>query len=311
MKILAKTGNNNIATVYIAQTKEGKRLEFVESIQPPNLREDKWVLIISTLYGCPVSCSFCDAGGGYSGKISKEDLLNQINFLIDQYYPAKNIPVKKFKIQFARMGEPALNNNVLNVLDELPQLINAPGLMPSLSTVAPASCNNFFEQLLNIKDKHYSGKFQLQFSIHTTDVELRDKLIPIKKWGFEEIADYGKKFIKDGDKKITLNFALAENTPIEPEILQKYFPPDLFLIKITPINPTYKALKNNLNSYIKPSIKNYKIIDELKKYNYDVILSVGELEENNIGSNCGQYLTTFEKEQAKLKNSYTYKLEKV
>jgi 23S rRNA (adenine2503-C2)-methyltransferase len=311
MKILSKASNENIATVYIAEMDSGKRVEFVESVQPPVPMNKKWVLIISSLYGCPVNCRFCDAGGQYKGKVSKEGLLMQIDYLVKKHFPSNKIPVEKFKIQFARMGEPAFNENVISVLDELPQIYDAPGLMPSVSTIAPEGTDKFFTELMKIKDRHYKNSFQMQFSIHTTDQNLREWLIPVKKWDFNKISEYGNAFYQEGNRKITLNFALADNMPVNPKILLKYFNPDRFLIKITPVNPTLKALQNNLKSYISPGVSAYEKIDLLKQTGYEVIISIGELEENNIGSNCGQYLTNFENNQVSLKNSYTYQLEKV
>lgn len=311
MKIIAKTGRDEIANVYIAETDSGKRIEFVESIQPPLTRDDKWVLILSSLFGCPVGCGFCDAGGYYQGKLSEEELLQQIDFLVTRRFPDRKINSKKFKIQFARMGEPALNNNVLSVLKKLPELYEVPGLLPSLSTVAPLGADAFFEELIEIKNSLYKDKFQMQFSIHTTDEKLRDKLIPIKKWNFAQITEYGERFFSEGDKKITLNFALAKDMPIDTKVLLKYFNPDKFIIKITPINPTFKAQENNFDSYVEPSKTEYELINRIKKAGYDVILSIGELEENNIGSNCGQYLASLEKNCEGLDNSYTYELEKV
>ncbi len=51
MKITAKAGKEDIATVFIAEMDNGKLVEFVESVQPPIPREKKWVLIVSILYG--------------------------------------------------------------------------------------------------------------------------------------------------------------------------------------------------------------------------------------------------------------------
>ena len=304
MKVIAKTGRDDIATVYVAEFDNGKRVEFVESIQPPLTREKKWVLIISSLFGCCINCRFCDAGGDYQGKLSKEELFAQIDYMVKNRYPNSVIPSEKFKIQFARMGEPALNNNVLDVLEELPETYNTPGLLPSLSTVAPAGADKFFERLLEIKNSLYKDRFQMQFSIHTTNPEKRDWLIPVKKWSFEAIADYGKDFFNEGDKKITLNFALANKLPVNPQELLQYFSPERFLIKITPVNPTYKAVSNQLAT---ASIsKDERIIQEFNKAGYDVILSIGELEENLIGSNCGQFLANYEQEKKSLRESYNY-----
>lgn len=318
MNILAKAGREDIAIIYIAEMGpkdcggNGRIVEFVESVQPPIPRNEKWVLIISTLYGCPVGCAFCDAGNSYRGKLSKDDMLSQIDFLIMNRFGERKVPVEKFKIQFARMGEPALNENVLDVLSELPDLYDAPGLMPSVSTIAPKRTDGFFERLLEIKRDIYKGRFQLQFSIHTTDSEKRDKLIPVKKWDFEKIADYGKRFYTDDGRKITLNFALAEGMPVDPDILLDHFSPDKFIIKITPINPTFSAKKNKIASHILPDEEDYEIIDQLKAAGYEVILSIGEILENDIGSNCGQHVMNYLKEKEKnnevVTGGYTYPL---
>lgn len=306
MKIIAKTGDENIAMVYIAETEDGKLIEFVESVQPPIPREKKWVLTLSTLYGCPVGCRFCDAGNYYEGKLSLNDIMYQIDYLIVSRFPHREVPVHKFKIQFARMGEPSFNQNVLDVLQELPELYHAPGLIPSLSTIAPNGSDRFFERLLEIKQKIYKERFQLQFSIHTTDIKKRAWLIPVKKWDFEKIAEYGKAFYKKGDRKITLNFALADGIPVDPDVLLRHFSPAKFLIKITPVNPTYQASKNKISSYILPDEEDYEIINALREVGYEVILSIGELAENHIGSNCGQHVTNYLKEKNKIKGGYTY-----
>ncbi|KPJ68109.1 MAG: radical SAM protein [Coxiella sp. DG_40] len=312
MKVIGKVGNDDIAVVYIAKIRNEELIEFVESVQPPIPREEKWVLIISTLLGCCVGCKMCDAGGWYKGKLSSQEILQQIDYPIVRRFPDRNVNVKKFKVQFSRMGEPAFNLSVIDVLNQLPIVYNAPGLIPSLSTVAPCSCEEFFSALLDIKNKYYAnGKFQLQFSIHTTDIKLRDEIIPVKKWSFAEIAEYGRYFYVNGDRKITLNFALAKDSPLEPEVLKEYFDPNLFLVKITPVNPTLSSVKNNLQSYFIEGVSddNLNIVEKLKALGYEVIVSIGELEENKIGSNCGQYIKKFLDKKFKIGSGYQYEVD--
>jgi len=311
MRIIAKTGKENIAMVYIAEMGNGKLIEFVESVQPPIPREKKWVLIVSTLYGCPVGCRFCDAGEYYKGKLSQNEMISQIDYMIERRFPDNKVQVEKFKIQFARMGDPAFNQSVLDVLEELPDRYDAPGLLPTLSTIAPKGTDKFFERLAEIKEKNYKERFQLQFSIHTTDRELRDWLIPVEKWDFEKISEYGMSFYREGERKITLNFALADGMPVNPDILLKYFDPNLFFIKITPVNPTYRASNNKIYSHILPDKEKYEIIEALRESGYEVILSIGELAENHIGSNCGQYITNYLKENGNIEGGYTYPLQKI
>ena len=315
LNVFAKSGREDLALVYLANfnDKSDKCIEFVESLEPGISRQKKWVLVISTLFGCPVKCSMCDAGILYNGKLSKEELLCQIDYLITKRYPDRNIPVEKFKIQFARMGEPSLNSNVLTVLNELPKIYTAPGLMPCISTIAPLNKESFFNELIRIKEKHYSnGRFQMQFSIHSTDKDQREKLIPFKKWDFLQISSFGNKFYKNGDRKIALNFALAENVRIDPDVLVKYFDPEKYILKITPVNPTYSAVKNSLGSYINgDNSEENQIIDKLKSAGYNTILSIGPLDENNIGSNCGQNLMKHLSSKKNIPDSYNYEIKEI
>ena len=222
MELIAKYGKEDLAILYIAKN-HGKIVEFVESLEPDLPREKKWVLIISTMYGCPIGCMMCDAGEFYHGKISKEDMLKEIDLMIRSRFPDGKVPIEKFKIQFARMGEPTLNEAVLELLRELPSLYDAPGLMPCISTIAPRGGESFLDELIKIRNELYpKGNFQLQFSVHSTNEEARRKWMSSNIWTIEEIGKYGEKWYREGDRKITLNFAVAKDSEIDPDIILKY-----------------------------------------------------------------------------------------
>jgi 23S rRNA (adenine2503-C2)-methyltransferase len=312
MKIIAKTGNSDLATVYMADMGGERLIEFVEACQPPYGRDERWILMVSTLFGCPVKCLFCDAGGGYRGKPTAEEILMQIDYMVSEWFPDGVIPASKFKIQFARMGEPSLNMAVLDALEELPRRYRTVGLMPSVSTIAPFGTDAFFERLIDVKNRLYpGGRFQFQYSIHTTDAALRDRLIPVKKWDFARMATYGEKFYRAGDRKITLNFALAENSPIEVDVLARYFDPSRYLVKLTPVNPTSRATQNNLASHIDPTRPESaeSVTRPLLEAGYEVIVSIGEVEENEIGSNCGQYVLNYLESGQIVEGGYSYQVE--
>jgi 23S rRNA (adenine2503-C2)-methyltransferase len=308
MKLLGSTGTEDVATAYVAEVRGGKCIEFVESIQPPLPRSQKWVLIVSTMIGCPVGCMMCDAGGHFMGNLTADEILAQIDFLVERRFGGRRVDAGKFKIQFARMGEPALNRAVLDVLKELPLRYEAPGLMPSVSTVAPAGREAFFSGLLDIKRRLYGGgRFQLQFSVHTTDDALRKQLIPIETWPLERIAEYGETFHADGDRKVTLNSALPEGMPFDSRTLLRYFDPERFVIKMTPLNPTYRAARHDLASHLGLSGgERSEVVLELREAGYQVIVSIGEPEENLIGSNCGQYVLRHLRTGGDLSGAYTY-----
>lgn len=293
MKAIYSSGDDELARVFVMETAGGRRVECVDSCQPPIPREEKWVLIVSTLFGCPVNCLICDAGGRYSGRLSAEEIFEQIDFLVRRRSPDGRVPTPKLKVQFARMGDPAFNPAVLEVLRDLPSRFDAPGLMPCISSVAPHGSEPFFESLIGIKrDLYAGGRFQLQLSLHTTDPERRRQLVPARCLPFDRLGELGRSFFTAGDRKIALNFAAAEGAPLEPSQLLRHFPPDVFMVKLTPINPTRAARRSGLRSLIDPAddAATAALVQRFVAAGYDTIASIGEPREDEIGSNCGMYL---------------------
>ncbi len=88
--------------------------------------------------------------------------------------------------------------------------------------------------------------------------------------------------------------------------MREYFDPSIFLIKLTPLNPTIRVEESKLESVIDPydSSSAKQIVEGFKVQGYDVILSIGEVEENKIGSNCGQFVTQYRASQAPIKEGY-------
>jgi len=306
MRILGKYGKEDLAILYIAE-QNNKIVEFVESIQPPIPREQKWVLIISTMYGCPIGCLMCDAGDYYHGNITSEGMLEEIDFMIKNRYPEGKIPINKFKIQFARMGEPTLNEEVLNVLRMLPQKYEATGMMPCISTIAPNGSEKFLDEMINIKNELYpNGKFQLQFSVHSSDEDERKKWMTKNIWSLNNIAEYGERWFKQDDRRITLNFAVAEDSKIDPQVIRNIFDPAKYWIKLTPINPTSKAVHNKLETGItKENTEYFPLVKEFEELGFDAAVSIGAWEENEIGTNCGQFATQYKNGIVGIKEGYT------
>jgi len=307
MNILARYGREDLAVLTVAEIK-GRVVEFAESVQPPHSRENKWVLVISSLYGCPMKCRMCDAGEYYDGPLETDAMLAQVDWMVQRRYPDRRVPAKKFKIQFARIGEPALNPAVLDTLRRLPVRYHAPGLMPCVSTVAPRGCEAFMEELLEVKQQFFAGgSFQLQFSVHSSDEEIRRRWMAPGIWSLERIAAFGHRWYRPGDRKVTLNFAVARDSVIDAAVLRGIFDPALFLIKLTPVNPTLKAREQRMESAIimGEDGSGLPLVQDLRGLGFDVVPSVGEWEENRIGTNCGQFATHFRNGRVILKPGYT------
>ncbi|PKN47867.1 MAG: radical SAM protein [Deltaproteobacteria bacterium HGW-Deltaproteobacteria-17] len=293
LQVIHEQAEPDLASVFVARLADGACIEFVESVQPPVPADLKWVNIVSVLRGCPVNCAFCDAGGSFAGIVSAEEMLAQIDHLVMRRFPDGIVPVPKWKIQFARMGDPAFNPEVVRVIEQVGRRYGAPGFHPSISTIAPASCERFFEELVAVKRRlSFGARFQLQFSLHITCEDTRRALIPVRLWSFAQIAAYGERWFEPGDRRITLNFALQRGVPFEPARLADVFPPDRFLLKITPVNPTRSSLANGIQGAVDATCpeNNQWITERCVDAGYAHILSIGELAENRVGSNCGMYL---------------------
>ena len=302
MRIVSTSGESDLATVYVGELGDGERIEFVESVQPPVPREEKWVLIVSTLRGCPVSCPICDAGIRFGGRLDAAEIMGQIDYMIRRRFPGGKVSVPKLKIQFARMGDPAFNPAVIDVLERLPEIYpEAPGLMPSISTIAPAGTDGFFDKLTDVKKRLYpDGRFQMQFSLHTSDEEKRFELVPLRTWSFRRMAEWGESFHSPGDRRISLNFAPVHGFPVNAASIAEVFSPELFMVKLTPVNPTLESARRMMLGVIDPDRPETagEMVSAFRERGFQTILSIGETRENLIGSNCGMYVGRMREKEA-------------
>ncbi len=300
MEIVYEHGEDELAKVYVGRFRgsEDYLLEFVDSLSGSSGREEKWVVVLSSQFGCPVGCKMCDAADYYHGNATTKELLAQVDYLINKRFPSGQVKSKKFKVQFARMGEPAYNPNVLEAIRILEERYPEIGYMPCVSTIAPKWQLGWFEELLEMNRYMFKGRFQLQFSVHSTDERVRNELMPVNKWTLQEIAEYGDQFYVGG-RKISLNFAVAPESVIEPDVLRDIYDPEKFLIKVTPVNPTSNARKNGLvNVFDEKTGESNDLVQSLRKRGFQVIVSIGDLRENDIGSNCGQLVALWKEKRS-------------
>jgi 23S rRNA (adenine2503-C2)-methyltransferase len=293
MKLVSTLDVGEVARVFLLDT--GSDLGMVEcvgAVDPALSREEKIVLVVSTQAGCPIGCLMCDAGTSYRGNLSESEIMGQIEFLLDEWAWPDAAWCRKLKVQFARMGEPALNPSVLEVLALLPGRRVLPGLMPCIATTAPRCAARWFEGLRAVKDRHYGGgRFQLQFSIQSTSEEERRRLIPADVWSMEEIAAFSRLFVREGDRKVTLNFAVVNGLELDPRVLRKVFDPSLCLVKLTPLNRTDRADSAGLVSgfsHHDAGLGAGETAARMRDAGFDVVVSTGLPVESDMSSSCGQ-----------------------
>ncbi|AOQ24565.1 Dual-specificity RNA methyltransferase RlmN [Moorella thermoacetica] len=250
--------------VYHLQTPEGYPIETTDTFLPietinavgrkTNIlpgkdfgsRADRWMIGVSVMSGCPVGCKFCATGSKFYRNLSAEEIVEQVEFIVNnnpQFNPQDS---KEFKILFTRMGEPLLNiDNFCQAVQELHD--RYPFAVKAISTVGvrnPYAVQRLFYLASEIPN------IQFQISMHTTREDLRKELLgKVDKFSLAELADLVRTWrrIKNNKgRKVTLNFTLVKGYPLEVLILRQYFDPQDVFIKLSPLNENKYAGQNNL-----------------------------------------------------------------
>jgi 23S rRNA (adenine2503-C2)-methyltransferase len=302
LRILARQGNPDVAVVYVGEL-EGRPdsgLEFVDGLDPAVPRRDKWIINVSTQLGCPVGCLFCDAGGDFRGHLDVDEMMAQVRF-VASLHPGLEEICGKLKVHFSRMGEPALNDAVPDAILRLRREFPNPNAWCCLATTAPAGRDAWFRRLGQAKAAGWSGRFQLQFSVNSTDEAERLRLMPVRLWGLEDMARYGELWFTPGDRRIVLNFALADGLRFDVDRIRRFFDPAVFAVKLTPLNPTRRGREAGFVTVLRNEggrAATDRACERLSRCGYDVVISVGDGREDLIGSNCGQAVGLYRGEAA-------------
>lgn len=252
---------------------------------------EKWVITVSTQYGCSMGCNFCDVPKVGPGKNATAlDLCNQIQTGIDLHPEIDE--TKRLNVHFARMGEPTWNYDVIRCAKWLKGKIEPEiGLVhPVISTIMPRKNKmlmKFIQEWMLVKNQIFNGNAGLQLSINSTSEEERYKMFNGNACLFPEILQT-MNWVKPKGRKITLNFAVADYE-INPLRLLRYFDPDDYIIKLTPMHKTTTAMRNDIKTdgdYTE--YYPYQEIEyNLKKVGYDVLVFIASYEEDMGRITCG------------------------
>lgn len=215
--------------------------------------EEKWVVTISTQYGCSMNCVFCDVPKvGKGVNATYNDLKNQVIESI-KLHPEVKL-TDRLNIHFARMGEPTWNEDVLKFSKDVQEIVfpylGNSLIHPVISTMLPKHNKNlkrYLQDWMYIKNEIYEGNAGLQFSINSTNETERIKMFSNNALSLEEISEIGKTLDFPKGRKITLNFAVADYE-IDAKRLKSLFNPEKFLVKLTPMHKTKTALENGIET---------------------------------------------------------------
>lgn len=277
--------NHNIKADFLGLSSEIKKVEH-KQILPLT---QKWVITISTQYGCSMGCSFCDVPKvGPGVNVTENDLHGQVMSALNLHPEIKPHTCDRLNLHFARMGEPTWNDAVLSFMKLLPKFEKWHPVVSTMMPKANKKLGKFLREWCRIKNEQFLGNAGLQLSINSTNNEEREKMFNGSAWSIEDAAAIAESFPDPKGRKYTLNFALAGYT-IEAKKLANLFPPSRFICKLTPMHETSAALKNGLKTdgESKGSAAYSQIEEKLKQEGFDVLVFVASHEEDAGLITCG------------------------
>jgi len=176
---------------------------------------EKWVITISTQYGCSMGCTFCDVPKVGPGRnATYEDLRDQV--LTGLALHPEITATKRLNVHFARMGEPTWNTDILDFAHSLRRevrpYVGRSLVHPVVSTMMPRHNDNLFAFLadwMELKNYYFRGDAGLQISVNSTDDADRETMFSGNALSLSEVAKIGKDLDMPKGRKITLNFAVA------------------------------------------------------------------------------------------------------
>lgn len=253
-EVRSRSFSNGI--VYMLNTEDGYPLEVTDTFLPfytkdavgrhqnkldnyqLGSRSERWMIGVSCMSGCPVHCKFCATGQLKKWRnLTADEIFEQVKFIVDKHSGNHNPEdSKEFKINYTRMGEPFLN------------IENVRQAMRMVDEYLPNTRVHHYISTIGIKDSDFSwikDNITLQISLHSLDDYRRNELIPYKnKMTIEELGQIRT----HSALKTTINMTLVDFEDFDIDKLKKYFDPEYFFIKLSPINENEVSKSNSMGS---------------------------------------------------------------
>lgn len=262
--------------------------------------QEKWVVTISTQYGCPMKCTFCDVPKvPMRGNATFDDLKQQLYNAISLFPQVKY--TERLNLHYARMGDPIFNPAVFEFSNWLAcskrQLQQETGLRietlhPVLTTSLPRNLSHLESRILDwcrVKNLGFNGQAGFQFSINSTNEDQRSEMFQDMQLPLEDFARIAEKMPEPLSRKYCLNFAYATGFEIDARKLSRLFDRDKFMVKITPIHNNNACRDNQIvtlggyESYQPYAEPERALVDE----GWDVLVFVPSDDEEDGLVTCG------------------------
>jgi len=177
--------------------------------------DDRGTLCVSSQVGCALDCSFCSTGRqGFNRNLTAAEIISQV-WIASQLLDEEKKPGRKItNVVMMGMGEPLLNfeNTIIAVRIMMDDF--AYGLSKRRVTVSTAGVIPAMDRLGDTLD------MRLAVSLHATNDELRDELVPVnKKYPLKKLMAACRRFIdkQNTRSRITFEYVMLDGINDKPE----------------------------------------------------------------------------------------------
>lgn len=248
---------------------------------------ERTVMCISVMSGCPVGCTFCGTGKFYGRNLTELEIVSQVNAMlevVEQEEPDLDITdIGRFQIMFMSMGEPLLNtHNLGRAIRVLSDMTDGKAAL-LISTIGPSMGD--WTHLNDLSVRY--PQIGLQFSVHESTDEARNKLIPLRhKLTLDQIANHGEAWHKLTGRKPFFNYCVHEGNCSDADVtrLTLLFDPAVWECTLSVVCEADSSMADAVNH-------NLDMINEFsgklvaRGFNTRVFNPAGQ---DDIGGGCGQ-----------------------
>jgi len=242
--------------------------------------EERTVICCSTQSGCPVGCRFCGAGDYFVRSLTADEIVDQVAYSIKQT-GTDPATMGRLQVMFMSMGEPLLNmKNLLPAIETL--YSRYPNAALLISTIGPK---------VDYTDLHLLSRriptIGLQFSLHESTDEARNKLIPLKgKLDLKQIAECGTMWHEITGRKPFFNYCASDHNTSEEDADRIYgtFNPEVWEATISVICERNEGMPAR-NSHQVALAQSFSEKMLNRGYGVRVFDPAGQ---DDIGGGCGQ-----------------------
>jgi 23S rRNA (adenine2503-C2)-methyltransferase len=173
--------------------------------QNPKSKE-RLTVCVSSQVGCPMACDFCATGkGGFTRNLARHEIVDQVLTVQEDFGQRVS------NVVFMGMGEPLLNiDAVIGAVKSLNQDVGIGMRSLTVSTVGiPGRIRKLAEYQLQIT---------LAISLHASNQQLREKLIPsAKRYPLETLLDECREYVQLTGRRVTFEYILLAGLNDLPE----------------------------------------------------------------------------------------------